>query len=135
MVALLLARLSSAVEFWVATDGSDTHSGTRTQPFATLERARDALVELKHKGRLPKGGVTISLRGGHYFRTNAFELTVADSGTPDSPIVWRAYKNEPVRLLGGRRLTGFAPVIDRTVVARLDEKARGNIVQLNLREI
>jgi hypothetical protein len=83
---------------------------------------------------LPKGDVTIWLRGGDYFRTNALELTAADSGRPESPIIWSAYKNEPVRLLGGRALTGFTSVSEATVLERLDQKARGHVVQLNLRE-
>ncbi len=79
--------------------------------------------------------ITIFLRGGDYVRTNALELIAADSGTADSPLVWRAYKNENVRLLGGRTLTGFAPVADATVLARLDEPARGHVLQLDLRAL
>jgi hypothetical protein len=135
IIGLFLGRSGIAAEFWVAINGSDANAGTRTQPFATLERARDAIRQLKQDGRLPKGGATISLRGGDYFRTNALELTAADSGRPESPIVWRAYRDEPVRLLGGRTLSGFTPVSDATVLARLDEKARGHVVQLNLHEL
>jgi len=79
-------------------------------------------------------GITVSLRGGDYFRTNALVLTAADSGTPESPIVWRAYRDEPVRLLGGLVLSGFAPVSDAKLLARLDQKARGHVLQLNLAE-
>ena len=100
--ALLLAQQMPAVKFWVATNGSDVDKGTREKPFATLERARNAIRQLKQDDRLSKGGVTIYLRGGDYYRTNAFELSSADSGTPGSPIVWRAYRDESARLLGGR---------------------------------
>ncbi len=127
----LAAQPSPATEFWVATNGNDSNPGTKTKPFATLERARDALRAFKTSKTL-RGPTTIWLRGGDYIRTNAFELTVADSGTSNSPIVWRAHRNEVVRLLGGRKLTGFVPVTDATVLARLDENARGSVVQLNL---
>ncbi|HEY9172413.1 MAG TPA: right-handed parallel beta-helix repeat-containing protein [Verrucomicrobiae bacterium] len=135
ITALLGVRSLWAVELYVATNGSDAHPGTQSKPFATLERAREAVRQLKAGGKLPKGGVTVWLHGGDYVRTNAFELTVADSGTPDSPIVWRARKGESVRLLGGRRLSGFTPVTDTAMRARFDASARDHIVQLDLRAL
>src|SRR6267154_455072 len=130
ILALSLAGSGAAAELFIATNGSDANHGTRTKPFGTLERARDEVRELKQKGPLPKNGITIWVRGGDYFRTNALELAAADSGTPQSPIVWRAYKNEPVRLLGGRMLTGFTPVSDPGVLTRLNETSRGHVVQI-----
>lgn len=136
VVTLLLARpVFSATDYFVAPNGSDANAGTKAKPFATLERARDAVCARKTSQSAFREKITVWLRGGDYFRTNSFELTAADSGTPESPIVWRAYKNERVRLLGGRTLTGFAPVSDATVLARLDEKARGQVVQLDLRAL
>lgn len=132
VVALLLTRTAVALELYVAPNGSDANAGTRAKPFATLERARDAV---RQAGKRPNAGVTLWLRGGDHLRTNALELTAADSGTPDAPIVWQAYKNENVRLLGGRALTGLAPVTNAAVLARLDELARGHVVQLNLRKL
>jgi hypothetical protein len=72
------------------------------------------------------------LRGGDYIQTNALELTAVDSGTADAPIVWRACKGESVRLLGGRKLSGFAPVTDTALLSRLPEAARGHVVQVDL---
>src|SRR5262249_35036262 len=68
-------------------------------------------------------------------RTNSLELGAADSGGVECPITWCAYKEERVRLLGGRNLTGFTRVNDPTVLARLDEQARGQVVQLKLRAL
>ena len=48
--------------FCIATDGRDQNPGTQDKPFATLERARDAVREARKPG-LPKGGVTVWLRG------------------------------------------------------------------------
>lgn len=134
--AALLQTLSSpATQLYVATTGSDTDSGTRRKPFATPERARDEVRRLTQKAGLPKGGVTIWLRGGDYLRTNALELTAADSGTPNSPIVWRACKGETVRLLGGRQLSGFDPIADPAALARLPEVARGHVMQVDLKAL
>jgi hypothetical protein len=131
-IALWLAPAALAAEFWVATNGVDSNPGTRSKPFATLERAREAVRLLKRDARLSRGEVKIYLRGGDYFRTNAFELTTADSGTAQAPIIWRVWTDERVRLVGGRSLTGFTPVSDPSVLKRLAEPARGQVVQVDL---
>src|ERR1051325_3447076 len=133
--ALCLARLAYTAEFYVSPIGTDTSAGTKAKPFASLERARAAVREGKAAQSTSREPVTVWLRGGDYFRTNALELTPADSGTAEAPITWRAFPDERVRLLGGRTLTGFAPVTDPAVRARLDENARQHVVQLNLRAL
>jgi len=132
---LIFVRPGPAAEIYVATVGNDSHPGTRAKPFATLERARDQARQLKQDGRDSKRGITIWLRGGDYLRTNALELTAADSGTPQAPILWRACKGETVRLLGGRNLSGFESVTDPAVLARLPEAAHGHVVQVNLKAL
>ena len=135
LVALFIALPLSALEFYVATNGDNANAGTKAKPFATLERARDEVRKLQQDDKLPRGGFNIWLRGGDYVRTNALELTVADSGTQESPIVWQAAKGETVRLLGGRKLTGFKAVADPAILSRLDEVARGHVVEINLRAL
>ncbi|HKX62270.1 MAG TPA: right-handed parallel beta-helix repeat-containing protein, partial [Verrucomicrobiae bacterium] len=130
---VLLSCPTVRADVFVSPAGSDTNSGSKGKPFATLERARGAVRELKLAGKVSKNGMTIWLRGGDYLRTNTFELSAADSGSPNGPIVWRAYRDERARLLGGRRLTGFQPVTDPAVLGRLDEAARGHVFQFDLR--
>ena len=129
---LLLALPGLAAQLYVSLTGSDTNPGTRAKPFATLERARDEVRHLSQDRKLAKGGFTVWLRGGDYLRTNALQLTVADSGTASAPIVWRVCKGETVRLLGGRKLSGFEPVTAPAVLARLPETARGHVLQRDL---
>jgi len=129
--------------FYVATDGNDSWSGTLPAPngektdgpFATLQRARDAIRKLKQAGGLPKGGVVVELRGGTYERSEPLELTAEDSGTEASPIVYRARAGEEVRLTGGRPVTGFQPVTDPAVLERLDESARSKVVRADLKAL
>ncbi|MBU4459441.1 MAG: hypothetical protein KJ579_02645, partial [Verrucomicrobia bacterium] len=72
--------------FHVSLGGNDANPGTNeAAPFATLERARDAIRDLKRTAGLPAGGVTVWIRGGAYARTNTFEVTGPDSGAPGSP--------------------------------------------------
>ena len=63
-LALVVINLHAA-EFHVAPRGNDADPGTRTKPFATLERARDAIRELKQAGPL-KEPVTVRLQAGTY---------------------------------------------------------------------
>lgn len=123
---------SARADFFVSPSGADANPGTEAQPFASLEAARDAVRKLKVDGALPAGGVTIWLRGGDYVRTNALELTAADSGTTEAPIVWRGFQDEAPRLLGGRLLPRFQSVSDPAVLARLDEQAKGHVRQCDL---
>jgi len=135
VTVLLLCSLAARADFFVSPAGSDAGSGSKAKPFATLERARDAVRTRIASQSALRETITIWLRGGDYLRTNALELTAADSGTGRAPILWRAYRDEQVRLLGGRVLTGFQPVTDAAVLARLDESARGHVFQIDLRAL
>jgi hypothetical protein len=134
-LAGLICPLSASAQIYVSPVGSDTNPGTKSKPFATLERARDTVRALRQAGKLPNEGLTIWLRGGDYIRTNALELSEADSGTANGPIVWRSVRDERVRLLGGRILKGFQPVTNAAILSRLDERARGQVRQLDLRAL
>ncbi len=127
--------------FYVSTDGNDSWSGKLPAanqqgtdgPFATFERARDAIRVLKRSGHLPDGGITVRIRGGIYALAETFQLTAEDSGTQGAPIVYRAYKDEKVRLVGGKAISGFGPVDDPAILSRIDEPYRDKILQVDLK--
>jgi len=127
--------------FYISTQGNDAWSGKLPAPnaqksdgpFASLERAREAIREIKQSGKLPKGGVTVFLREGIYFRDQSFQLTEADSGSETSPIVYKNYPKEKAQLVGGRKITGFKPVEDTAVLSRIEEAARTHILQTDLK--
>ena len=54
--ALLLTLPAPAAQLYVATTGSDTNSGSRRKPFATLERARDEVELTLRDGVALAGG-------------------------------------------------------------------------------
>jgi tetratricopeptide (TPR) repeat protein len=129
-------RISSpALAYYVAPTGSDQNPGTRAKPFATLERARDAIRGLKQGKGLPAGGVAVNLRGGVYRRDRTFALTEADSGTEQAPVIYRSCPGEQARLVGGREISGFGPVTDAASLARLPEEARGQVLQCDLKAL
>lgn len=125
---------------YVSLAGNDSWSGKLREanrgktdgPFASLEKAREAIRALKRNGSMPKGGITVYLREGVFPRNETFRLTAEDSGTGASPIVWRTYPPEKVQLVGGREVAGFGPVTDPEVLKRIDPAFRGNIVQADL---
>ncbi|OGV80326.1 MAG: hypothetical protein A3K19_04300 [Lentisphaerae bacterium RIFOXYB12_FULL_65_16] len=126
---------------YLAPTGNDAWSGklpapnnAKTDgPFATLERARDELRNLRKAGTLPTGPVVVELAGGVYERTAPLALTAEDSGTEPAPVTYRGRKGEVARIVGGKVVTGWQPVTDPAVLARLDESARDKVRQADLR--
>ncbi len=131
-IALGSAALSAA-ELHISPRGDDSHAGTSSQPFATLERARDEIRALEKKGGLPPGGVTVTLHGGLHELKRTFELSAEDSGTEAAPVVYRARAGDEVRISGGKSVTNWKPVSDKAVLERLDPAARGQVMQADLR--
>lgn len=120
-------------EFHVAPGGDDANPGTEERPFATLERARGAVRELRASGGLPPGGVAVLVRGGDYPVRATLRLGSEDSGAPGAPVVYRARSGETPRFLGGGRVAGFRKVEDPAILARLPEEARGKVLFADLR--
>ncbi|MBI5095570.1 MAG: right-handed parallel beta-helix repeat-containing protein [Candidatus Hydrogenedentes bacterium] len=144
MVAIVVVswtQAATAKEFFVSPQGNDAWSGALADPnpgktdgpFATLEKARDTIRADKKTGGISSGGVTVLVRGGTYERSAPFELDGEDAGTAESPIVYRPYKNEPVRLIGGKAIAKFGPVTDAAILSRFDESARAHILQSDLK--
>lgn len=72
--------LQAQQKLYVALDGDDTSLGTIAEPFASIERARDEIREIKTTTGLPSGGIEVILRGGTYAIMDGFELSSEDSG-------------------------------------------------------
>jgi Right handed beta helix region len=126
------AFAAGSAEFFVAPGGDDANPGTKGKPFASLERARDAVRAANAQG---PAGATVWLRGGVYERTATFKLDQRDSGTEDAPVVYRAFDNEDVRIMGGRLIptTAVTAVADEAVRARIvDEAARDKVLRADL---
>ena len=128
------------VAFYVAPNGDDGWSGALPKPdrggtdgpFATLERARDAIRDLKLGGGLPSGGVAVFVRGGTYPLEKTLELGPEDSGAPDAPIVYRNYGREEVFLIGGREIRGFVQRPGSPVLFRVPMEAHAHVLECDL---
>jgi hypothetical protein len=143
LALIAVATFAGAADFYVAIGGNDAWTGKLAEPgadgtdgpFATLERARDAIRTLKKAGPLPGNGVTVEVGGGTYERPQTFQLAAEDSGAKEAPVVYRARKGEEVRLVGGKVVTGFQAVTDPKVLKRLDPAARGKVLQADLKRV
>lgn len=118
--------------FHVAMNGSDQNPGSREKPWATLERARDEIRRLKQAETLPRGGIQVEIGEGEYPVEQTFRLEARDSGTADSPIVFRASSDRRPHFRGGVRLRDFSLLKDPQVLGQLPEEARGKVWQTDL---
>ncbi len=93
-----------ATEIYVSPEGNDSFSGTKEKPFATLQRAQQAVRELKAKGPLVDP-VFVTLERGTYYLTEPLRFTNLDSGTKECPITWQG-KAGANPIISGCRFVG-----------------------------
>ncbi|MBR6915914.1 MAG: S-layer homology domain-containing protein [Clostridia bacterium] len=84
-------------DFYVAVDGDDKADGSFDRPFATWERARDAVRSLDRTGRT---GITVAFMAGEY-ASPSVELSAEDSGTAECPVTYCKYGDGDVIFSGG----------------------------------
>ncbi len=116
---LLIPSLGSAADteadFYVSVSGSDSWSGRLAAPnaqkndgpFATLERARDAVRELKKQKATD---LVVLVREGTYQLTNTIVFGLEDSGDENSTITYAAYPGETPVFSTGRKIQGWEKV-------------------------
>ncbi|MGV8134134.1 MAG: right-handed parallel beta-helix repeat-containing protein [Mangrovibacterium sp.] len=124
------------ISFYVSTKGNDKNTGSISQPFRSIERAREAVRSFKRgKSRLPSGGITVYIREGTYPVHQTFRLTGEDSGTEECPVVYRSYLGEEVHFIGGEAVSNFHPLADKAAKARIDKKYHDKIWQADLKTL
>ena len=100
------------ITYFTSPSGNDNATGTSSeQAFATLIRAHEAVRQ--HAGKEP---VTICLHEGTYTLKDTLSFTEKDSGTESAPIVYCAYKQEHVRIIGGQTRTQSESVTDKATL-------------------
>jgi hypothetical protein len=118
-------------EFFVSPAGSDKNNGGINFPFASIERARDAVRD--ERKQFGEAQYTIYLRGGIYHLTKTIEFDKRDNFTDDSPLVFIPYNGERVRISGGisvpRQRVG--KVSDSAALNRFITRVKNNILQID----
>ncbi|TXF88065.1 T9SS type A sorting domain-containing protein [Neolewinella aurantiaca] len=85
----------SAADYFVAKTGNDANDGSGQRPFLTIGKAAE----------VAQAGDVVYIFSGSYEET----LRPANSGTPGSPITFRAVEGERVILTAMEALNGFTP--------------------------
>ncbi|WP_419194234.1 right-handed parallel beta-helix repeat-containing protein [Novipirellula herctigrandis] len=109
---------AEATEFYVSPSGKETASGSKQDPFASLQLARDAVRRVS--GASP---ITVFVRGGSYFLPNGIKFEKQDGGTAEFPTIWKAYADEVPILVGGLPIDGFVP--HKGKILKADLKSQG----------
>ena len=109
MTLLICHVLSAGEKIYVSPDGDDKNSGSRDQPLATLEGARDKIRQLRFDRQITDT-IFVELQSGTYYITQAFNLTAEDSGTPQSPVVFYGAKDNRPLISGGKTTDRFEEV-------------------------
>ncbi len=121
---------STDANFYVASNGSDEWSGTFASPdvektdgpFATLERARDAVRDLKEKTSAP---IVVLIREGIFELEKTVVFGLQDSGSTDASITYAAYPDEKPVFSSGQEITNWKPLADD--ITGLPKAAKGKV--------
>ena len=95
--------------YYVATDGNDDNPGTETEPFRTIEKARDTVRRVNQSAA---GDIVVWLRGGTYVIEHPLVFDSRDSGINGRDITYGSYPGECAVISGGKKITGWKPDSD-----------------------
>ncbi len=127
----------SIKEFFVSPNGNDLNEGTYEKPLKTFNGAKNAVREYKEANGLPQQGITVNFLSGTYPITETVNFTQEDSGTSESPIVYKAWTDsDKVVFTGGMDISGteFTKVTDESVLSRISDSAKDKIYYVNLKK-
>lgn len=123
---LFLSFNLSSQTCFVSSTGNDQNSGTKEKPYATLEKAREA-VRKSHK---TGSEATVNIRGGIYVLQTPFILTQEDNRT-----TYSAFNDEKVIVRGSIAINpaDFHKITDKATLQRIDPKLQTKIVEIDLK--
>lgn len=88
---------------YVSPDGSDeSGDGSQTAPFASMDRARQAVREMKKSG----GDIVVEFADGFYQLSDTVVFDENDSGNKNTKVIYRAAKGAHPIISGGRLFDG-----------------------------
>ncbi|MGN0242545.1 MAG: dockerin type I repeat-containing protein [Lachnospiraceae bacterium] len=90
-------------EYYISTTGTETATGTKDDPFATLEQAKMAIREINSN---MTGDIVVYVEDGLYEFSDTVVFEEADSGTNGYSIRYEAAEGASPRFSGGYRLEG-----------------------------
>ncbi len=113
---------------FISPNGNDGNAGTKRHPFATLERAKQAI---KNNVGEP---ITIYLREGYYPLEKSFVLSKNDLSEA-TPIQVSSYPGERAHIIGGKEIHGFTALDPQSEdYKKFEAEIRDNIMVVDLIE-
>ena len=115
---------AASVTFYVATNGNDQWSGRLAAPnsdhtdgpLATLDQARKMVQSVD---RSSVSEISVQFRNGIYYLPATVDFIQADSGTPNTPVVYENYPGEQPIFTGGVRVQNWTHVSGNKWTANL----------------
>ena len=108
------AKIDNTEVLYISTYGDDSFSGRFPEkqkndgPFLTLQRAVNEVVNIKKRSKGTfKKQIIVMMRGGTYFIDKPVEIRPEHSGTDKFPVIIMPYKNEKVRISGGKKIKNY----------------------------
>jgi len=133
MVMLLISDLwahQNIVEFYLSPDGQDSNTGTRENPFQSLEKAKETVrTQLK---KTPDQSIVVNIQGGVYYLETPVVFTSEDSGSEKSPVMYRAADGQTPIFTGSRKLKDWQLLDNQEKLALLPDTAKGKIYVTDL---
>ena len=106
-VGLFAAGYSSAAtqsEFYVAPSGSDSNQGTRTHPFQSFQKAKEAVAQAIPSMRQD---ITVTFAGGTYPVRETIQFGPKDSPTGHFTVTYKAAEGQTPLFTGGAPVSGW----------------------------
>ena len=130
----IIQPLYDAYKIYVSKSGNDNGDGSESSPFATIEKAKEKVKELKS---IVMGDIIVEIDEGEYRTEQEIAFNEEDSGTnQNQKIIYKAKDGAKVVFTGGKAIETslFKKVTDETILNKVSKKVADNLVSLNLTE-
>ncbi len=125
-VALLLTAALRAGDVHVSPEGADTNPGTRGRPFASVQKALDAMRDGEAPG-------TIRLAPGEYVVEEGIVLGKQHGGKTGAPVVIRSEVPHKARITGAKTITGLQPIPPKDAKSLISDEAKRHVLVADLK--
>jgi len=104
-----IADAGNVKTFYVSPHGEDSASGSWWHPFATFDRAQEAVKTYKEKTPAAQiERIEVLFKGGTYTLKKPILIQPSHGGTAAYPVVYRARSGQTPVFTGGRTITGWS---------------------------
>ncbi len=117
-------------QFYVAVNGNDNGDGSKENPFATVERARQAVDQINDD---MTGNIIVNIGAGEYYLDETICLNESDSGTNGYQVIYRSEDGlGTAKINGGELVSGWEKATDADIEMGLDESLVGKVYKVQL---